>query len=440
MATRTAPAISFAHGGDALAAPRTYGAVTLAMLWGGLMMSMLAFVPGAYLVPALTLRDAVLVAAGGSVAGAGFLATVAAVAARRRQNTVGLISSVLGVPAGPFIALALFARHACWAMFMVAFASEVAAQVPALGGERWAWALALAAGGLALALLPPAVFVGRWMGWFAFWVGLLMIALITMTGISEYGVTVVHDADGLGGWPSRAQGFDLIAALPLLWVVVVADYAMDARSPRDAALGTGIGAGAMTAWYAVVGVLWVFTVSTRDVAGFITALPLGATALLIVVALEADAVAANLHAASQAGGRFGYRWFRPALVIAAIGAGAVAVGTDGLAVEDALITLAAITLPLMAVVVARAALGPAHVVAGWTGWLAGALAYGWINPGDYEPWRDAMDAIFGTVLRAPFPLGGETTPIPATIVSIAVAGAIYAAGVAFSRWRRVSDG
>jgi len=421
-----------------LAPPRTYSGWSLAMLWGGLCMSLLAFLPGAYLVPALTLRDAILVSIAGSLAGAGMLATVAAIAAKRRQNTVGLVSSVLGMRAAPALAVLLFVRHACWAVFTVAFASEAAAQVPALGGERWLWALALGALALALALLPTHVFVGRWMAWFAFWVGLVMVLLITATGVTTYGIPILHDANGLGGWPTRAQGFDLIAAVPLLWVPVVADYAMDARTPRAAAAGVGAGAGAMTAWYAIVGTLWVFTVSAADVASFITALPIGAAGVLIVVALEADAAAANLHAASLAGGRFGYRWFKPALVAA--GAIAIAVGfaTDGLALEDALAVLGSIFLPLMALVVAREILGTAPRAFAWAGWIAGALAYGWINPTDFDPWRDGMEFIFATVLRLPFPLGGATTPLPATLVSVAMAVMVYGVGAAVARTRRAA--
>jgi purine-cytosine permease-like protein len=416
-----------------LAAPSRYGPATLAMLFGGLSMSLLAFVPGAYLVPALTLRDAVLVALAGGVLGGTMLGAVGAVAAQRRQNTIGLLSGVLGMGSAPLLAALLFARHVVWALFMLAFASEVAVHVPGAGDSATTWIIAVAALALALALVPAQVFVGRWMAWFAFWVGLLIVFAITATGITSYGVPVLHDANGLGGWPSRAQGFDLVAAVPLLWLPIVADYTMDARRPRDAALGTGIGAGAMTAWYAVVGILWVFTVSARDVAGFITALPLGAGGLVILVALEADAVAANLRAASLAGGRFGYRWFTPTLIAAAALAAALAVALDGFELEDALTAIGAAVVPLFAVVLARAALGPAHRAWAWCGWLAGALAYGWVNPGGFGPWRDAMEFVFATVLRLPFPLGGETSPIPGTLLAAAAAAAVYAAGAQLAR-------
>ena len=391
------------------------------MLWAALCMSLLAFVPGAYLVPALRLRDAIAVAVLGGFAGAAVLGAVAASAARRRRNTVGLLSSTLGVPAGTVIAVMLLIRHVVWAAFTLAFAAVVAAHVPGLGGGKALWGIALGALALALALLPPRTFVERWIGWFAFWVGLLLIALITLTGITTYGIPVLHDADGMGGWPTRAQGFDLIAALPLLWLPVVADYACEARSQRDAFTGAVAGAGVMSAWYAVVGILWVFTISSRDVAGFITSIPIGAGALLIVIALQSNAVAANVYSASLAGGRFGYRWFRPALVLSAIAAGALVVATDALGVEDFALLLASIFLPLFAVVLARNVIASAPHALSWLAWAAGVLAYAWINPGDFAPWRDAMHFIFSTVLHAPFPLGGDLTPWPATAVAFAVA-------------------
>ncbi len=402
------------------------------MLWAALCMSLFAFVPGAYLVPALRLRDAILVAIIAAFAGAAVLGAVAATAARRRQNTVGLLSSTLGVPAGGVIAVMLLLRHVIWATFTLAFAANVAGAVPGLGGGKQLWGIVLGALALALALLPPRTFVERWLGWFAFWIGLLLIALITLTGLTTYGIPVLHEADGMGGWPTRAQGFDLIAVLPLLWLPVVADYAAEARSPRDAFTGAFAGAGVMSAWYAIVGVLWVFTVSSRDVGGFISSIPIGAGALIIVVALQSNAVAANVYSASLAGGRFGYRWFRPALFASAIAAGAIVVATDALDIEDFAQLLAAIFLPLFGVVLARALIAKGPQAISWVTWAAGVIMYGWINPGDFATWHDAFDWVFSTMLHLPFPLGGDETQLPATVIALAVSFAGYA--VVASAW------
>jgi purine-cytosine permease-like protein len=396
-----------------------------ALLFGALSMSLFAFVPGAYLVPALRLRDAILVASGGSLAGAAVLAAVAAVAAQRRHNTVGLLSSTLGVPFGGVIAAMLFLRHVIWATFALAFAANVAGHVPGLGGSRVLWGVSLGALALALALLPVRTFVERWTGGVAVWVGLLLVAAITLTGIMTYGIPVLHDADGLGGWPTRGQGFDLVAAMPLLWLPVVADYACDARSRREAGAGTFAGAGLMSTWYAIVGVLWVFTINSRDVAEFITVLPLGAGAIVVVLALQANPIAANLHSASLAGGRFGYRWFRPALIGAGIAAASAVVAFDALDIEDVALLLASILLPLFAVVLARSAVRAGPTALSWAAWAAGILAFAWINPGAVSPWYDTMHVVFSTVLHAPFPLGGDETQLPATAVSFAVAGASY---------------
>ncbi len=391
------------------------------LLWGGLSMSMLAFLPGAYLVPALSLRDAVLVALLGSAAGAAMLAIVAAVAVKRGQNTVGLLSSTLGVPAGTAIATFLLLRHVAWATFALAFATEAASHVPGAGDSAILWGIAFGAAGVALALLPAQTFVRRWMGRFAFWVGLLLIALITITGVFSYGIPVLHDADGMGGWPTVAQGFDLVAAMPLLWLPVVADYARDARSPRDAAGGALVGAGLMTAWFVIVGLLWVFTVNARDVAAFVTALPVGIGGLVVILALEADQVAANVHAASMAGGRFGYRYFRPALMAAGALAAVFVVTTNAMGVEDFALMLSNLFLPLFGVVVARHLIPEAPKAVAWAAWIAGVLAFGWIDPSTVGPWRDVMKVVYVGVLQAPFPLGGELTQVPATAASLAVA-------------------
>jgi purine-cytosine permease-like protein len=421
-----------------LAEPRALGTRSHILLWAALSMSLLVFVPGAYLVPALRLRDAIAVSVAGSLAGAAMLGAVAFVAATHHRNSVGLLASTLGVPAGPVVAAILLLRHVVWATFTLAFAANVAAHVPGIRGSATTWGIAFGALALALALLPARVFVERWIGWFSVWVGIVLVALVTLTGVTTYGIPILHDANGLGGWPTRGQGFDLIAAMPLLWLPVVADYAYTARSRRDAGMGAFLGSGVMTAWYAIVGILWVFTVNAHDVAGFMSALPIGAAAILIVVALQANAVAANLYAASMAGGRFGYRWFRPSLIAAGVIAGVCIVITDALRVEDAALLLASVFLPLFAVVLARAAVPAATPAVAWLAWGAGVLAYGWINPGDLAASHATMKFIFATVLHAPFPLGGDLTQIPATVVSFAIAAGLYLAIAWPLRWRRSS--
>lgn len=404
-----------------------------AILSASISVSLLAFVPGAYLVPALSLPQAAMVALAGSLVGASLLAAVAAAAARRGVGTVGLLSSALGMPAAPTIAALLFARHVLWTAFALAFAANVADHVPGLAGGRVFWGLVLAVLALGLALLPPAVFVERWLGWFAFWAALLMVTLITAVSAFTYGIPVLHDADGIGGWPSVGQGIDLVAAIPLLWLAVIPDYARRSRTPGDAATGVLLGAGAMTAWFTMIGMLWVFTVNSRDVAGFMTVLPIGAAGIVVVVALEADAAAANLHAASMAGGRFGYRWFRPATVLAAIAAALVFSFADLFDVEDALQLISTIFVPLFAAILMRHLISGSPRALTWFAWAAGVLMFGWVNPGFWEPWRDLMHWVFATLLRAPFPLGGEFTPLPATVGSFAVAAAVYAGGAFVAR-------
>jgi NCS1 family nucleobase:cation symporter-1 len=395
--------------------------------------SLLAFLPGAYLVPALSLPEALMVAIVGALGGAALLGAVAGAAARTGQGSVGLLASTLGVRLGVAIAGLLFARHVIWTAFLLAFAANVAEHVPGLAGGRVVWGLVIAALAVGLALLPAPVFVSRWLGWFAFWVGLLIIALITLVSVFSYGVPVLHDADGLGGWPNVGQGIDIVAALPLLWLPVIADYTRRSRAPADAAAGVFAGAGALPAWYVIVGLLWVFTVNTRDVAGFMSALPLGLGGIVVVLALEADGGAANLHAASMAGGRLGYRWFRPAALVAAAAAALVFSYSDMFQAEDFLQMLSTVFVPLFAVVLVRVLVPTTLPPLSWTAWIVGVLIYGWVNPGFWEPWRDLMHWLFATVLQAPFPLSDDLTLLPASLCSAVAAAAVYLAGAGVAR-------
>ena len=110
-----------------------------------------------------------------------------------------------------------FAAHAVWS-----------------GLPRWAYVLIAGAVATGMALRP----LGS--------VRLLKrIAVVAVLASSAYFLveTLRRPLGGFaeGGWTGFWTSMDLVVALPVSWIPLVADYSRFSRSPRAAALGTGIG-------------------------------------------------------------------------------------------------------------------------------------------------------------------------------------------------------
>jgi NCS1 family nucleobase:cation symporter-1 len=66
-------------------------------------------------------------------------------------------------------------------------------------------------------------------------------------------------------------------------------------------------------------------------------------------------------------------------------------------------------------------------------WLAGFLAYNWINPGTVGAWVSLNHALFAGLLRLPFPLSAREPWLGASLPAFAVA---FLAMLATGRRRR----
>ncbi|MBI2912369.1 MAG: hypothetical protein HYY03_00430, partial [Chloroflexi bacterium] len=120
---------------------------------------------------------------------------------------------------------------------------------------------------------------------------------------------------------------------------------------------------------------------------------------------------------------------------------ALALPFDLLDVEGSLLLLASLFVPLFGVLLAdqlfarpdaRAAAPPALAA-----WALGFLLYHWISPPDAGWWRDAMEWLFATTLRFPFPLTDEVTWLGAAIPSFLAGLVLHAVGRAVLARRRI---
>src|SRR5262245_50145133 len=156
---------------------QTLGGVENGMLWASLGLSLLVLVAGAFLVPALSLPEALLAILVGGVFGNALLGCAAAIGAEARVPAMVLMRAPLG-RTGSYLPTGLnIVQNLGWTVFGVLVTAPAAHALVA--GPPWAWKLAAAAAATILALIGPIGFVRQWVKRVAIWVVLGSLGYLT---------------------------------------------------------------------------------------------------------------------------------------------------------------------------------------------------------------------------------------------------------------------
>jgi len=424
---------------------RALGALDLAILWGDLGIGLLVLVTGALLVPALGFAQAAVAVVIGSVIGVALLALVASAGGEHAVPTMVLFRPVLGIR-GSWIASLLNAVQLIgwvavefWAMSYVA--DLVARRV--FGVEaRGLWLGVLAVVCTGLALWGPVGVTKVWLEKFGVWaiggICVVLTALVLIGGPDLIG------QKGAGGFPSFGQALDLVIAMPISWLPLVADYTRFARGPRSAFIGTFWGYLVANVWLYLLGSLLVLEAgASADPGGIavgILAVGGGSIAgILFLVGLlagETDEAFANLYSTAVSVQNVLPRMSHRALVVAvaAIGAALAAVLTMT-AYESFLFFIGSVFVPLFGILAAdhfvarrgrvdTEALyerrGPYWFRGGFrvgalVPWALGFIVFHWVNPSPLGWWIETVDAVFGE------PLAAKVSWLPGSIPSFVAA-------------------
>jgi nucleobase:cation symporter-1, NCS1 family len=283
---------------------RTLGLADQTVLWGNLGVSLLVLVIGALLVPALTLRDALLAILVGGLIGNAMVGTAGMIGADARVPSMVLLRAPLGRQ-GSYVPTALNALQCLgWATFELII---IAAAASALSDELFgfeakaAWTIFFGILAAAFALLGPVGFVRRILRRFGVWIVLASLAYLTWWALSEADLTALWNAPAEGG-SSFWLGVDLVIAITVSWVPLVSDYTRFSQSRRAAFWGSGGGYFLGGTWMLALGV---FIVLSRGVSDPVEIPPAVATAglaaalaLLAVTLDETDEAFANVYSAA----------------------------------------------------------------------------------------------------------------------------------------------
>jgi nucleobase:cation symporter-1, NCS1 family len=391
---------------------RTLGLADLTVLWGNLGVSLLVLVIGALLVPALTLRDALLAILVGSLIGNAMVGTAGMIGADARVPSMVLLRAPLG-RRGSYIPTAINALQCLgWATFELII---IAAAASALSDELFgikakpAWTIAFGLLAAGFALLGPIAFVRRILRRFGVWIVLASLLYLSWWALSEADLGALWDAPAEGG-STFWLGVDLVIAITVSWVPLVSDYTRFARDRRSAFWGSGAGYFIGGTWMLALGVFIVLTRGISDpveIPAAVAAAGLAAALALLAVTIdETDEAFANVYSAAvslqnvvSAAGQ------RVLVAIVAVAATLGALLVELRNYESFLLLLGSFFVPLFGVLLADWLLSGARysqaqifAAPAWrleliAAWVIGFLLYHWLHEPPLGPswWVDIVE-------------------------------------------------
>jgi len=365
-----------------------------ASLWFSLGVGLLVMQVGAYLMPALGTKEALLAIVGGSLIGAGMLGWVAKIGCESGLASAGLMHAVYGRSFARLPIILNIVQLLGWGTFELVIMRDATVAIgrqsgsllagywPVLATLLWGGAITLLISGSMVQLvrqiisrvaLPLVVLSLLWLTW-------------KFLGMAQaQGLEALWQRRGEGGM-GVLPALDLVIAMPISWLPLVADYARHGKSGSAALRGTWAGYALANIWCYALGMLVALVLPSEDL---VTALLLaqgGLIALSLILIDEVDNAYGDAYSGAVSTHSLLPRWSvrQWGLLIAVLSTG-LALVLPMHSLEPFLLLLSSVFVPLFGVILgclagrrdvaARVASARAAHAAPIAIWLAGIACY-----------------------------------------------------------------
>ncbi len=309
------------------AADRPFGWRDHASLWLSLGVGLLVMQVGSFLVPAMGTQAALVAIVGGSVLGAGLLAWTAKIGCDSGLSSAGLMHATYGSAFARLPIVLNIVQLIGWTTFelvvmrdgVVAILRQAGALPPAPPASPeaalaltsplsmpWAATVAtLAFGAVLVALINGRMttLVRRFMSRFGLPLVVLSLAWLTWQFVGRahaQGWEAIWNRPGTGGM-STLGALDLVIAMPISWLPLVADFSRHGRDGRGALAGTWLGYAIANAWCYALGVLVALTTPSTDLVAALLLAQGGLVALGLILIDELDNAYGDVYSGAVAG-------------------------------------------------------------------------------------------------------------------------------------------
>ncbi len=298
---------------------RTFSMRDAFSLWFSLGIGLLVLQAGAGLIPGLSFGWALAAIVTGSIIGAVLLALAGVIGADTGLGAIAALRPTLGVRGAAVPALLNVVQLVGWGTFEIIAMRDAAG---ALTRNAWhfdapvVWTFVFGAAATGLAILGPLSFVRRILRRGGIWLVLIGAAWLSWILLSRHDLMQVVAQAG-NGTLSFGAGVDIVAAMPLSWLPLIADYSRFGTSARAMFRGSTAGYVLANIWFYALGAAYALAARTDPDGLLLSALATagGGIALLCILIDETDNIFADIFSAAMSTGTL-LRVRVPHLVIA----------------------------------------------------------------------------------------------------------------------------
>jgi nucleobase:cation symporter-1, NCS1 family len=291
-------------------------------LWFSLGIGLLVAQAGALLVPGLSLPHALMAIAIGTVIGVVLLALAGVAGTDTGLAAMSSLRPTLGVRGASVPAVLNAVQLVGWGSFEIIVMRDSA---DALAKQSFnlsmplVWTLIFGALATLLAVSGPLSFVRRFLRTWGIWLLLAGAGWLTWNLLAKQNLAELMARPGNGEMAFGA-GIDLVVAMPLSWLPLIADYTRFGRSAGGTFRGTLLGYGIANLWFYALGAVYGLAAGGGDALLTVAfAQAGGGIALLLILIDEIDNAFADIHSAAVSTGTFWARASVP-MLSAAFGA------------------------------------------------------------------------------------------------------------------------
>ena len=281
-------------------ARRVFAAFDAFSLWFSLGIGLLVLQAGAFLVPGLSLTAALAAILTGSILGALLLAAAGVVGADTGLSAMGSLRLALGARGAAIPAALNAVQLTGWGAFEIIAMRDSA---DALAKQTFGvsnpllWTLLFGVLATSLAILGPVSFVRRFLRAWGLWLLLAGAAWLTWRLAADFDFPALLAKAGTGEM-SFGAGVDLVVAMPLSWLPLIADYTRFGRTPGGMFRGSFVGYLLANIWFMGLGAAYALAAGGEGLLLTALAATGGGIALLLIVIDETDNTFADIHSAA----------------------------------------------------------------------------------------------------------------------------------------------
>jgi nucleobase:cation symporter-1, NCS1 family len=235
------------------------------VLWSSLGVGLLVFSAGSFLTAARFV-DATLAIIIGSVVGSFLLALAGKIGSDHAVPSLISTRPSFGIHGAYLPAMLNVMQLIGWTVFEIMIMSKA---TDILAGNRipyYAWTVLIGAFVILLGIVGPLTVVRQWLEKFAIWIVYAASIIIIINLLMSGNFSKVLSSSGAG--MSFFPALDIVIALPVSWIPLVADYNRFAKDSKGAFKGTFVG-------FAITNILFYFggvLLGTSDVVAIVIAL------------------------------------------------------------------------------------------------------------------------------------------------------------------------